>query len=105
MPAPRKYPNELRERAKRLVDEAREQEPGLSMNAAVKRIGPRVGVNAETLRGWVKRADIDGGRRPGVTTNEAAKIRQLEREVQRAGAGQRKRGCSSARPLGSLPIA
>ena len=81
MPAPRKYPNELRERAKRLVDEAREQEPGLSMNAAVKRIGPRVGVNADTLRGWVKQADIDGGRRPGVTTNEAAKIRELEREV------------------------
>lgn len=55
MPAPRKYPNELRERAKRLVQEAREQEPELSLNAAVLRIGPRVGVNPDTLRGWLKR--------------------------------------------------
>ena len=81
MPAPRKYPNELRERAQRLVQEAREQEPGLSLNAAVKRIGPRVGINADTLRGWCKQADIDAGRRPGVTTEESARIRELEREV------------------------
>jgi transposase len=80
MPAPRKYPNELRERAKRLVQEAREQEPDLSLNAAVLRIGPRVGVNPDTLRGWVKQADIDAGRRPGVTTNEASRIKELERE-------------------------
>jgi transposase-like protein len=80
MPAPRKYPNELRERAKRLVQEAREQEPDLSLNAAVLRIGPRVGVKPDTLRGWVKQADIDAGRRPGVTTNEASRIKELERE-------------------------
>jgi transposase len=80
MPAPRKYPNELRERAKRLVQEAREQEPDLSLNAAVLRIGPHVGVNPDTLRGWVKQADIDAGRRPGVTTNEASRIKELERE-------------------------
>lgn len=80
MPAPRKYPNELRERARRLVSEAREQEPGLSLNAAVKRIGPRVGINADTLRGWCKQADIDAGRAPGVTTAESARIRELERE-------------------------
>lgn len=54
MPAPRKYPNELRERVMRLVSEARKQEPGLSLNAAVKRIGPRVGINADTLRGGCK---------------------------------------------------
>ncbi|MDQ3476290.1 MAG: transposase [Actinomycetota bacterium] len=80
MPAPRKYPLELRERAQRLVAEAREQEPGLSMNAAVLRIGPRVGVNPDTLRGWVKRADIDNGRRPAVTTGDASRIKDLERE-------------------------
>ena len=80
MPAPRKYPPELRERAQRLVAEAREQEPGLSMNAAVLRIGPRVGVNPDTLRGWVKRADIDNGRRPGITTGDASRIKDLERE-------------------------
>lgn len=81
MPAPRKYPQELRERSQRLVREAMEQEPDLSLNAAVKRIGPRVGVNADTLRGWVKQSDIDEGRRPGVTTSDAARIRELEAEV------------------------
>jgi transposase len=81
MPAPRKYPDELRERAVRLVIEARDQEPGLSLNAAVKRIGPRVGVNPDTLRGWCKQADIDAGRRPGVTTVDAASIKQLQQEV------------------------
>ena len=65
MPAPRKYPQELRERAMRLVHEAREEDPELSVNAAVHRIGTRVGVNPDTLRGWVKQADIDAGRRAG----------------------------------------
>jgi len=63
-----------------LVREAREQESDLSLNAAVRRIGPRVGVNSDTLRGWCKQADIDAGRRPGVTTGDAARIRELERE-------------------------
>jgi transposase-like protein len=81
MPAPRKYPNELRERAIRLVTEARVEEPELSLNAAVNRIGPRVGVNADTLRGWCKQTDINAGRRPGVTTADAARLRELEREV------------------------
>jgi transposase len=80
MPAPRKYPNELRERAQRLVAEAREQEPQLSLNQAVLRIGPRVGVKPDTLRGWCKQADVDAGVRPGVTTADAVRIRELERE-------------------------
>ena len=80
MPAPRKYPNELRERAQRLVAEAREQEPALSLNAAVQRIGPRVGVQPDTLRGWCKQADIDAGKRPGTTTTDASKIKELERQ-------------------------
>ncbi len=81
MPAPRKYPPELRERAQRLVAEAREQEPGLSMNAAVLRIGPRLGVNPDTLRGWVKQADIDTGKRPGTSSAEATRVKALEQEV------------------------
>ncbi len=52
----------------RLVVEAREQEPELSLSVAVKRIGPRVGVQPDTLRGWCKRADIDAGRAPGTTS-------------------------------------
>jgi transposase len=80
MPAPRKYPLELRERSVRLVFEAREQEPGLSLNAAVVRIGSRVGVNKDTLRGWCKQEEIDSGRR-ATTTGDAARIRDFEREV------------------------
>jgi len=81
MPAPRKYPQELRERAIRLVFEARDEEQGLSMHAAVKRIGPRVGVHPDTLRTWAKQAEIDEGRRPGRTTTETAEIRALQQEV------------------------
>lgn len=50
------------------------------MNAAAKRIGPRVGISADTLRGWCKQADIDAGRRPGIPTMDAARARELERE-------------------------
>ena len=81
MPAPRKYPPDVREGAIRLVLEARAEEPGLSLQAAVKRIGPRVGVNIDTLRGWCKQAEIDAGRREGLSTADAAEIRQLRREV------------------------
>jgi transposase-like protein len=80
MAAPRKYPQELRDRAIRLVAEAREQESGLSLNGAAKRIGPRVGISSDTLRGWCKQADIDAGRRPGVPVADAARARELERE-------------------------
>lgn len=74
MPAPRKYPQELRDRAQRLVVEARQQDPGLSLNQAVKRIGERVGVNPDTLCGWRKQAAIDAGELPGTTTSDAKRI-------------------------------
>ena len=81
MPAPRKYPPELRERAMRLVAEARKEDPELSLNAAVIRIGQRVGVNPDTLRGWCKQAEIDAGERPGRRPSDAARIKELEAEV------------------------
>lgn len=80
MAAPRRYPNELRERAIRLVAEARVEEPSLSLNAAVRRIAPRVGVVPDTLRGWCKQALIDAGQAPGTTTADAKTIKDLERE-------------------------
>ena len=80
MPAPRKYTSEVRERAIRLVTEAMAGEPELSMNAAVERIGPRVGVNPDTLRGWVKQHRINTGQAPGTTTSDASLIKALERE-------------------------
>jgi transposase len=87
MPAPRKYPRELRERSVRLVAEAMAEDASLTMNGAVKRVGPRVGVVPDTLRGWVKQAQIDTGRRPGTTTTDAEEIKGLRaelREVKRA---------------------
>jgi transposase-like protein len=87
MPAPRKYPQELRERAVRLVNEAREQDPELTLNAAVHRVGQRVGVVPDTLRSWCRQADIDAGRRPGTTSSDAQRIKELEaenRELKRA---------------------
>jgi transposase len=80
VPAPRKYPDELRERALRLVEEAMKEDPQLSLNAAVKRIGPRVGIVADTLRGWAKQRRVDTGQEPGTTSDDAARIKELERE-------------------------
>ena len=78
MAAPKKYPDELRERATRLTVEAR-QDPGRKAGA-IQRIGEQLGINPETLRGWVKQAEIDAGERPGTTSVEAARIAELERE-------------------------
>ena len=72
--------NELRERAQRMGAEARREDPGLSLNAAVLRIGPRVGVNADTPRGWIKRGGDQRGQAPE-TTSDAATINALPREV------------------------
>jgi transposase len=63
-----------------MVAEARAEDPALSLNQAVLRIGPRVGVNPDTLRGWFKQSQVDKGERPGVTSAESARVRQLERE-------------------------
>ena len=55
--------------------------PSLSLNAAVKRVGPRVGIVPDTLRGWIKQARIDSGQAPGMTTNDAKTIKELRAEV------------------------
>jgi transposase len=64
MPALRKYPQELRDRAVRLVYEARKEDPELSLNAAVVRVGQRVGVNADTLRARLPTGRAPVGSRP-----------------------------------------
>ena len=73
-----RYPRELRERAVRLVREHRREYP--SEWAAISSIAGKLGATAETVRHWVRRAEVDDGRRPGVTTEERERIRQLERE-------------------------
>ena len=79
MPALRKYPDELRERAIRLTLEAR-QDPA-SRPGAIRRIGEQLGINPEPLRGWVSQAEVDEGTRPGTTTTDAQRLVELEREV------------------------
>ena len=78
MAAPRKYPDELRQRAIRLAVEAR-RDPA-TRTGALRRIGEQLGINPETLRNWVTQAEIDGGDRPGTTTGDAARLAELERE-------------------------
>ncbi|MBA5846171.1 IS3 family transposase [Gordonia amicalis] len=78
MVAPRKYPDELRERATRMAIDAR-KDPAVRAGA-LKRIADQLGVHPEALRTWVKRAETDEGLRPGTTSDDAARIAELERE-------------------------
>lgn len=79
MGAARKYPDELRDRAVRLVlDLVKDQDA--SVTAACRKVGGELGIKADTLRGWAKQAQIDRGLRPGTSTADAARIRTLEKE-------------------------
>ena len=73
-----KFSPEVRERAVRMVQEHRGQYP--SLWAAVESIAPKIGCAPQTLLEWVKRAEIDAGARPGMTTAETQRIKDLERE-------------------------
>ena len=74
-----KFSPEVRERAVRLVHDHRGEYP--SLWAAVESIAPKIGCVPQTLLDWVKQAEIDTGARPGVSTADAQRIRELEREV------------------------
>ena len=74
-----KFSPEVRERAVRLVQEHRGEYP--SLWAAVESIAPKIGCVSQTLLEWVKRDEIDGGKRDGVTSVEHERIKALEREV------------------------
>ncbi len=78
MAPPKKYPDELRERATRMVVDAR-RDPAAA-TGAIKRIADQLGIHPEALRTWVKRAEIDAGDLPGTTSSDAERIAQLERE-------------------------
>ena len=73
------YPPEVRERAVRMVFDHQDEYP--TQWKAIESIAKKLQVNHETLRQWVRRAETDAGRRPGVTSDERARIRELEREV------------------------
>jgi len=81
MTRPSRYPQELRERAVRMVFE--HQDEHSSQWAAITSIAAQVRVSSETLRQWVHRAETAGGLRPGPTTDERERLKGLERESQR----------------------
>ena len=75
----KKYPDELRERATRMALDAL-ADPARA-KGAIRRIADELGVHPEALRTWVRKAQIDQGTRPGTTTDEAQRIKELEKEV------------------------
>jgi transposase len=79
MPRHTKYPQELRERAVRMVLE--HQHEYASQWEAICSVAEKLGPTPETVRKWVRQAEVDGGARPGVTSEEAAEIKRLKREV------------------------
>jgi len=75
----KKFSPEVRERAVRMVQEHRGEYP--SLWAAVESIAPKIGCVPQTLLAWVQRQEIDSGVREGVTSAEAKRVKDLEREV------------------------
>ena len=73
-----RYDENTKARAVRLVREHRNDYG--SEWAAMRAIAGRLGMSAETLRKWVRQAEVDAGTRPGVTSEESAEIRRLKRE-------------------------
>ena len=72
------FPPEVRERAVRMVLE--HQRDYDSQWAAITSIAEKFGMTSETLRKWVRRAEVDAGERPGLTSDERRRLRELERE-------------------------
>lgn len=75
---PGRYPAELRDRAVRMVLEAEQHTS--SRWEAICSVAEKLGPTPETVRKWVRRAEVDDGRRPGFTTDERERMKALEKE-------------------------
>lgn len=75
---PKNFEPEMRERALRMLAEARPEHP--NMMSAVRHVAGLLGMSPETLRLWQRRYEIDAGVKPGVTTDAAAEIKRLQKE-------------------------
>lgn len=78
MARPSRFSPEVRDRAVRMVLEHANEHP--SQWAAITSVAEKIGCAAETLRSWVRRTERDEGKRPGLTTEERARLKDLERE-------------------------
>ena len=78
-PNARRYSEAEKERAVRAVRQLR-KELGTD-HGTIKRVAVQLGIGTESLRGWVKQAEVDDGVKPGVTSQDAARIKALEQEV------------------------
>ena len=78
MGRPSKHAPEVRERAVRMVFDHTPEHP--SQWAAIRSVGEKLGIRTESLRRWVRQAERDRGERPGLTTDERQRLKQLERE-------------------------
>jgi transposase len=99
MAKPRRYPQELRERVVRMVAEIGER-------GAIRRVAQRLGISHETLRHWVRQAEIDGGLRPGTTSEQPEELRRLRKEnfeLRRANEILKPASAFFARELGPRP--
>ena len=76
-----RYDQETMERAVRMFWERRKEAPEETQRASLRRIGELTNIPADTVRGWVNRAKIDAGDKPGVTTSEREEIKALRKEL------------------------
>lgn len=76
---PPRYPDELRDRAVRMVRELRVADP--KDKSVVSRVARQLGVGSESLRIWVARAEVDEGKRPGLSDSERSELKDLRKEV------------------------
>jgi transposase-like protein len=79
MTTTRRFPPEVRERAVRLVFD--QEQHHSSQWSCIEAIAPKIGCTPQTLRAWVKQAEIDQGRVDGVTSNDRQRMKEMEREL------------------------
>ena len=78
-PTTRRYSEAEKERAVRMVLQLRKELR--TDHGTVKRVAEQLGIGVESLRGWVRQHEIDAGHKPGTTSAEAARVKELEQEV------------------------
>ena len=77
---PRQYSPQLRQRALRLLEETTMEASEVSEFEAIKSVAGKLGISEESLRRWRRKAQIDAGERPGMTSSEHAEVKRLKRE-------------------------